>query len=118
MSGCLIVSSLVLVTISWLSFSILHRHCQPTSKFLVLHTVPGLLLLVAGEAVDSLHQSVTSHCIHHLTTGVAIMILLPSTVNNFQGLTTSINIYTDSHILSSQKGPEARGQHFSPSREK
>ena len=85
MSGCLIVSSLVLVTVSWLSFSILHRDCQPSSKFLVLHTIPGLVLLVAGEAVDSLHQSVTSHCVHHLTTGVAIMILLPSTVNNFQG---------------------------------
>ena len=85
MSGCLIVSSLVLVTVSWLSFSILHRDCQPSSKFLVLHTIPGLVLLVAGEAVDSLHQSVTSQCLQQLTTGVAFMILLPSSVRNFKG---------------------------------
>ena len=84
MSGCVIISSLALVSVSWLTFSIHFRQCQPSSKFLVLHTIPGLFLLVSGLAVDSLHQSVTSHCLHHLTTGVAIMILLPSSVRNFQ----------------------------------
>ena len=85
MSGCVIISSLALVSVSWLTFSIHFRQCQPSSKFLVLHTIPGLFLLVSGLAVDSIHQSVTSHCLHHLTTGVAIMILLPSSVRNFQG---------------------------------
>ena len=79
------VAGLTVVTISWLAFSIHHRQCQPSSKFLVLHTIPGLLVLVGGLALHSLQQTVTSQCLLHLTTGVAIMILLPSSVRNFQG---------------------------------
>ena len=82
----MIVASLTVVTISWLTFSIHYRQCQPSSKFLVLHTIPGLLVMVGGLALHSLQQSVTSQCLVHLTTGVAIMILLPSSVRNFQGL--------------------------------
>ena len=80
------VAGLTVVTISWVAFSIHHRQCQPSSKFLVLHTIPGLLVLVGGLALHSLQQTVTSQCLLHLTTGVAIMILLPSSVRNFQGL--------------------------------
>ena len=88
-----------MVTISWLAFSIHHRQCQPSSKFLVLHTIPGLLFMVGGLALHSLQQTVTSQCLLHLTTGVAIMILLPSSVLDFQGLSFTFDYMTDDKLF-------------------
>ena len=77
------------------------RTCLPTSKWVVLHTVPGLLVGGAGVVLELWQSTVTSHCLHHITRGVAIMLLLPSTVrdcqgnyNNFEGL-----VYTSFSFL-------------------
>ena len=61
------------------------RTCLPTSKWVVLHTVPGLLVGGAGVVLELWQSTVTSHCLHHITRGVAIMLLLPSTVRDCQG---------------------------------
>ena len=61
------------------------RSCVPSSKWVVLHTVPGLLVGGAGVMLECWQSTVTSHCVHHITRGVAIMLLLPSTVRDCQG---------------------------------
>ena len=60
---------------------------MPSSKWVVLHTVPGLLVGGAGVVLELWQSTVTSHCLHHITRGVAIMLLLPSTVRDCQGKT-------------------------------
>ena len=61
------------------------RTCLPSSKWVVLHIVPGLLVGGAGVVLELWQSTVTSHCLHHITRGVAIMLLLPTTVRDCQG---------------------------------
>ena len=88
------------MVVSWMSFSVRSRKCLPSSKFVVLHTIPGLVVGCLGICLDRWHKSVTSHCVQHITRGVAIMLLLPSHVRDCQE-TTSQKILTSTMSVNS-----------------
>ena len=51
----------------------------------MLHTLPGLLVGGAGAGLAAWHPTTTSRCVHHVTRGLAVMLLLPATVRDCQG---------------------------------
>ena len=54
-------------------------------QVVVLHTLPGLLVGGAGAGLAAWHPTTTSRCVHHVTRGLAVMLLLPATVRDCQG---------------------------------
>ena len=54
-------------------------------QVVVLHTLPGLLVGGAGAGLAAWQPTTTSRCVHHVTRGLAVMLLLPATVRDCQG---------------------------------
>ena len=74
-----------ILALSWLVFSLHTKQCHSPSKYLALQCVPGVGLQAAGLLALAWHESPTTHCMHHLARGAAILLLLPATVMDFKG---------------------------------
>ena len=98
------MTSLSVMFVSWITFSISSRSCEPSSKFVVLHTIPGLVVAAAGAGLEAWQSSVTSHCVHHITRGAAILLLLPSTVRDCHKTKTSPKMMVSSSMSVASTG--------------
>ena len=69
--------------LSWFCRCIRDKSCYPSTKYLALFCLPGLLIGGAGLACLTFESSLSSsryqHSVWHLARGVAVMLLLPDT---------------------------------------